>query len=1555
MGDNVDTDALLKKSLYTIKKLRKRLDVEPVVVVGMACRFPGGCDSPHSFWEFLKNGKEAATYIPAKRWDNRKYYDPTPGKKGKIYVEKANFLEGDISEFDAKFFKVSPVEAKAMDPQQRILLEVSWEALENAGINPDEIRGSKTGIFVGISSNNEYSRLPQNLSEVNQYGGTGVTSSIASGRIAYEMGFNGPAISVDTACSSSLTSTYLAMDSLLKKDCDLALVGGVSLMLSEAVMSSLCMMKALSADGKCRPFDADANGYGRGEGCGIIVLKRLSDAIRDNDYIYTQIMGGAINNDGESSGLTVPNGKAQAQLIQAALKNSSLEPKDIGYIETHGTGTPLGDPIEIDALDEVFGKERVRENPLLIGSVKGNIGHLESAAGIASLIKTILCIKNREIPALANFNKINPRININSAPFILPKNLMPWNIRDGGKRMAGVSSFGFSGTNVHIILSDYDNDDEIEPNDKNLNSILVLNSKEESGLVSLTKQYLDHFEKGEVNIGDACYTTNVCRANFKHRAVFMGDNKSDFVLGFKELINKYNENNTLYSNTTELLGSTLGSDRWGARRTLFDELQSHQVVCTQVDEMIKPKLAFVFNGTGDHTLHLENIGLLGKQFPYFNEKYNECIQKFKDYELKNNLNIISTLDNKDRARKAETVVFAGQYALLNLFKSLNIYPEIIAGERLGSFMAAYAVGTINLNTAISLVYANWGICESAHNSKWENFSAPKYRYMSVLSGETLQSKREIIDDINKQHFTDTIKYDKMLDSLYEQGYRFFIEFGEPPYMDHTKNRIKGLNDVVWLPYLRHNHTTHSFLGNLAKLICIGVNVNWKKYYEGTKNSKILLPNYQFERTKYWLSPIDKQPDEAGFINRVSSDGLKEQEISLPYKQKQYIFTFTYQNLPELKDNSGVVHIGYYIELLKKVIEKYHNDNSYIIKNMKFNSPLIVFEGEIKKLLLVIESIGSGGYSFKFYSKNSDEVIWNLNVDGMTDSSVAYETSILSIKDIKNACTTSDSGEEFYLPLEKERGFYFGDSVRWVKKVWSNENTLMVEFRNCTEVETRREYQLGFHPGILDSCAQSCNFMALKQSTNGKKYMVTSLDEMLFTSYATSDKFYGLMNLDNYDLSKEEINASISIINDIGEPVFTARRISLKEFDEDKLGMINQAMHSKAMAAEGVDSGFLLSYSQAVAEHKTKLLTSYLRNLLAKVLGMREEEVDINAQMTEFGLDSMSGVQFYNRIVELLGIEISFSDVIQSKTINKMAEFISDFLPGGSSSNRKRKDQLKEIDADLSIPHWIYNFQKKPDAKVRLFCFPNGYRDADMYEDWQEKLGSEIDVCPVMLSGMDSHRFNEKAPEDIDYFMEIFEKVIEPDLLDIPSASFGHSWGALFSYRLACRLFNNKNTNFVKMFVSGFTTPKIQNSSISKVLNELKLQGFNSIPRYEDIKFNASILDIVVKAYSKAWDYEEDVTRATIPSLLAACRLIERYKYVPNDFFNVPTVGFHGVDDYAVTFEEMQEWQDVTRGSFKIYTMAGDHQFVTKYQSEAQLLETIGIELNKTIANLENKI
>ncbi|NIF75541.1 polyketide synthase, partial [Burkholderia sp. Ap-962] len=485
-----------------------------IAVISMACRFPGGANSPEAFWELLANGVDTAGPIPPERWDHARYYDSEKGKPGKAYVKEGCFVDS-VDRFYPERFGIAGIEAELMDPQQRMLLDVCYEAFERAGLDPASLGGSETGVFMGVMTQ-DYLQLTQHVRDHAFYVGTGTANSIVSGRIAHAFGLMGPAMTIDTACSSSLVTVQLACEQLRSGACDMAVAGGVSLQLTPEPLVLECAGGMLSPSGRCRTFDADADGFVRGEGCGVVVLKRLADAVAAGDPVVGVIRGGAVAHDGRAGGLTVPNGLAQQRVLEKALADAGLARERVSYVEAHGTGTHLGDPIELNALQAVYGRTP-RDTPLLLGSVKTNIGHAEAAAGIAGLIKVLLAMRHETLPPHLHYRRANPNFDWTRGALEVVGQRRGWHAAE--PLVAGVSSFGLSGTNAHLIVEAYAPHDDAADVDVEADAapqVFRLAAHSGAALADYARRYLDWLDEARarqagIDPAALCYTAAVGR------------------------------------------------------------------------------------------------------------------------------------------------------------------------------------------------------------------------------------------------------------------------------------------------------------------------------------------------------------------------------------------------------------------------------------------------------------------------------------------------------------------------------------------------------------------------------------------------------------------------------------------------------------------------------------------------------------------------------------------------------------------------------------------------------------------------------------------------------------------------------------------------------------------------------------------------------------------------------------------------------------------------------------------------------------------------------------
>ena len=650
-------------------------DDDTLCLTGMACRFPGGADTPGLFWENLVNGVDASSALPDDRWDAVLPVSDDPDEPGAVYTTSGAFIR-DIAGFDARFFGISPREAARMDPQQRLLLEVTWEALESAGIAADQLRGSRTGVFIGMMAGSQYGNLQFDLQGESclddPYFGLGISANVASGRISYVYDLRGPSLTLDTACSSSLVALHLAAESIRNGDCDTAIVGGVSAITHPDSYRQACKMRMLAKDGSCKTFDAAADGFAMGEGCGVVILERARQAAELGRRPLAILRGSATGQDGASNGLTAPNGAAQVAVITRALARAGLRPADVDYVEAHGSGTVLGDTIEVGAIQQALGSGRDTKRPVVVGAVKTNIGHLIGAAGIAGLIKTVLALRHGQVPANLHLTAPNPGIDWDASPTLLPAATMPW--PEAGTGIAGVSSFGWSGTNAHVILERsilerpaQDEPEQLAPEDW---QVLPLSAASSTAVDSVAGNLAEHLRAHpETSLADAAFTLQAGRSALKVRAAVVCRNSGDAIRELEEV---------------------------GGR-----------VPVRTVAVGQRPRVSFLLPGTGEQYPGMAS-GLYRTE-PAFRDAVDRCAVAASAHGV-NLAKVFGAPDSSSapadplgRLDEAHAAVFATDYACAWLWRHWGVEPSALLGYSLGEYVAACLAGVFSLEDAIGLV------------------------------------------------------------------------------------------------------------------------------------------------------------------------------------------------------------------------------------------------------------------------------------------------------------------------------------------------------------------------------------------------------------------------------------------------------------------------------------------------------------------------------------------------------------------------------------------------------------------------------------------------------------------------------------------------------------------------------------------------------------------------------------------------------------------------------------------------------------------------------------
>jgi acyl transferase domain-containing protein len=917
----------VKRALLEIRDLKAQLARaqaalhEPVAIVGMGMRLPGGANDAQSFAQLLWSGTDAISEIPRERWPVDELLSDDPDAPGRMTTRHGGFIE-HVDQFDAEFFGISPREAASMDPQQRLMLQVSWAALEDAGRAGAGLAGSRTGVYLGVS-NNDYGRALFGHRElIDAYFATGNAYSVVAGRLSYFLGLQGPAVVVDTACSSSLVALHQAVQALRLGECDMALAGAVNLILTPEMNINFSRARMMAADGRCKTFDAAADGYVRGEGCAVLVLRRLSDALADGDRVLAVIRGSALNQDGRSGGLTAPNGPAQEAVIRAALADAGVAPAEIGYVEAHGTGTPLGDPIEVGALAAVLGQGRDASQVLPVGSVKTNIGHLEAAAGMAGVIKVVLALQRREIPPHLHFQSGNPHIAWERLPVTVPTRTMPWE-PVGGRRLAGVSAFGFSGTNAHLILEEAPGSPPPTATAARPLHLLTLSARDDAALQALAQRHAAALASAEAPLADLCFTANAGRAHFSHRLAVIG------------------------ASASELRQNLLQAER-----------------CT-VSGARRPQVAFLFTGQGAQYAGMGRV--LYDSAPVFRRAIDDCAERLAPLLQPGLRELMFAQGGSDSpvndTAYAQPLTFAIEYALAALWRSWGIEPVAVMGHSLGEYAAACVAGVLSLDDALRLVTERGRLAHAmasdgamgavfaaeavvlaeiersggrleiaayngpehfvlsglradleaslawleaqgvrvkrlrvphAAHSRWVEpvlpafaralegvrFAAPRIALLSNLSGQFAGLPELGRPGYWLDHMRQPVRFAQSMQALLAQGVTHCIEVGPHPVLLGMGAECAAGAAVEWLPSLHRERADWTdLLESLQRLYLAGAEVDWAAFDAGTGRRRVALPTYPFRERRHWMDVVGQAPARpAGSARRwqALTDALQRQ-------------------------------------------------------------------------------------------------------------------------------------------------------------------------------------------------------------------------------------------------------------------------------------------------------------------------------------------------------------------------------------------------------------------------------------------------------------------------------------------------------------------------------------------------------------------------------------------------------------------------------------------------------------------------------------------------------
>ncbi|MFI9389227.1 beta-ketoacyl synthase N-terminal-like domain-containing protein, partial [Kutzneria sp. NPDC052558] len=1069
---------------------------DPIAIVGMACRYPGGVRDPEQLWRLVADGVDAIGAFPDNRGWAADLYDPNPDRSGTSYAREGGFLY-DADEFDPEFFGMSPREALTTDPQQRLLLETAWETIERAGIDPSTLRGSNTGVFAGVMYNDYGARLHQAAGSASGYEGylvSGSAGSVASGRVSYALGLSGPAVSVDTACSSSLVAMHLAAQALRNGECELALAGGVTVMASPATFIEFSRQRGLSPDGRCRSFAAGANGTGWGEGVGLVLLERLSDAQRNGHQVLAIVRGSAINQDGASNGLTAPSGPAQQRVIRTALAAAGLRPSDVDAVEAHGTGTTLGDPIEAHALLATYGQDR--ERPLWLGSIKSNIGHTQAAAGVAGVIKLVMALRNNTLPRTLHVDEPSPHVDWSAGAVSLLTEPVEWPAGDRPRR-AGISSFGISGTNAHVIIEEPPTAAAAPERAEPARGLLLpIAARDESALrVKASDLRARLVAEPDTDLSGLGWSLSTTRTAFTHRAAVLGDDLTDVLSGLDSLANGEPGANAVR-------GSAISPTR----------------------------TAFLFTGQGSQ--HPAMGQQLYATYPVFATAFDEARAALG---LPAN-DTVQDPDLVNQTRHAQPALFAHQVALHRLLRSFGLTPDLLIGHSIGEIAAAHVAGVLNLADAATLVTTRARLMQElpangamlaveaaesdvrpliAERVDQIDIAAVNGPRAVVLSGGTtalaeietlltaggvrcrrlrvshafhsplmepmLAEFRSVLDTLDYhepeirilstvdtdvpvtdpeywvRHARDEVRFADAVRAANKLGVRAYVELGPDAVLAPLVGDILDGALPVLIPTQRRKRPeTASMRQALATAHVHGLSLDWATVFPGPHQVTADLPTYPFQRQRYWLdapppaAPATDHPLLTATIDLAGGGFLATGALSTsdqPWLAEHTVFDEVV--LPGAALVELTVHIGRRLgrpELAELVL----------------TAPITIRdEAPTQFQVTVAAPDESGQSSFDVHSRPPGTQTWKHNATGVLAPATEFTSPTVE------KWSAQDAVE---LPVDytalRARGHGYGPAFRGLARAWQDgEHGLRAELRLP---DSAGDSRFALHPAALDA-------------------------------------------------------------------------------------------------------------------------------------------------------------------------------------------------------------------------------------------------------------------------------------------------------------------------------------------------------------------------------------------------------------------------------------------------------------------------------------------------------